>query len=45
MVVPKLCLLLAVLEACGLQEFECAELWPHALNPTPAWTLSPSSFG
>ena len=45
MVVPKLCLLLAVLEACGLQEFECAGLWPQALTPTPAWTLSPSSFG
>ena len=26
MVVPKLCLLLAVLEACELHEFECAEL-------------------
>ena len=26
MVVPKLCLLLAVLEACELREFECAEL-------------------
>ena len=29
MVVPKLCLLLAVLEACELQEFECAELCPQ----------------
>ena len=45
MVVPKLCLLLAVLEACGLQEFECAGLWPQALTPTPAWTLSTSGFG